>query len=126
MKKIIFNITPFLLLFAVLMINSCSKSSGGGGGTYGTNPTPTPAPTANTVTISGMKFAPASYTVKAGTTVTWVNNDGVPHTVTADDNSFDSGSIAAGEKFTHTFGTTGSFAYHCNFHSGMTATVTVN
>jgi plastocyanin len=126
MKRIIFNITSVLLLFAVLMTSSCSKGSGGGGGGYGTNPTPTPAPTANTVTISGMKFAPASYTVKAGTTVTWVNNDGVPHTVTADDNSFDSGSIAAGEKFTHTFGTAGTFAYHCNFHSGMTGTLVVN
>jgi plastocyanin len=126
MKRKAFNITASLLLFAVLMTSSCSKSNGGGGGGYGTNPTPTPTTTANTVSISGMKFAPASYTVKAGTTVTWVNNDGVPHTVTADDNSFDSGSIAVGEKFTYTFATTGTFPYHCNFHIGMTGTLVVN
>jgi plastocyanin len=125
MKKIYSSISSLVLLSALFMMISCSKSSGGGS-TYGTNPTPTPTPTANAVSISGMSFSPSAYTVKAGTTVTWTNNDGVPHTVTADDNSFDSGSLAAGEKWTYTFSTAGTYAYHCNFHSGMNAKVVVN
>ncbi len=55
--------------------------------------TPTPTPTAaattppasggNSVTIANFAFSPQSLTVKAGTKVTWTNNDSVTHTVTA-------------------------------------------
>ena len=124
--KLIYNTVLFMFLITLLTV-SCSKS-GNGGSTYGSSSGSgtTPAPAANTVNIANMSFTPGSYTVKAGTTVTWENKDGVPHTVSADDNSFDSGSIAAGAKYTHTFMTAGSFPYHCSFHPGMTATLTVN
>jgi len=114
MKTVISNILSVLLIVA-LLFTSCSKSDSSGGG-YGNNPPPAAPPATNTVNINGMSFSPSSKAVKVGTTVTWVNNDAVAHTVTADDNSFDSGSIAAGGKFTHTFSSAGTFAYHCNFH----------
>lgn len=120
------SIPLIVLVIALLFTISCSKGGSGGGGGYGSNPPPAPAPAANTINITNMSFSPGDFTVKAGTTVTWVNNDGVPHTVTADDNTFDSGSIAGGEKYTHTFGTAGTITYHCNFHGGMTGKVTVN
>jgi len=123
MKTIISNILSFVLI-VTLAFTSCSKSDPGGG--YNTNPPPASTPAANNVNINGMSFSPASKTVKVGTTITWINNDVVPHTVTADDNSFDSGSIAAGGKFTHTFAAAGTFAYHCNFHAGMNGTVVAN
>lgn len=59
-----------------------------------------------------------------GTTVTWTNDDTAAHTVTADDGSFDE-RIAAGETVTVTFDEAGTFAYHCDIHTSMTATVIV-
>ena len=79
-----------------------------------------------TVTIDNFAFSPTTLTVSAGTTVTWVNNDTAAHTVTADDGSFDSGNIAPGESFTHTFDTAGSFSYHCTYHPNMVATIVAN
>ncbi|OQP62880.1 hypothetical protein A3860_26585 [Niastella vici] len=76
--------------------------------------------------MQNMSFSVASLTVKAGTTVTWTNNDNVTHTVTADDNSFNSGDITAGHSYTKTFSVQGTFPYHCIYHSMMKATVIVN
>jgi len=64
-------------------------------------------------------------TVAAGTTVRWENRDGVPHTVTADDDTFDSGLLATNETFEVVFATAGSFSFHCNVHPSMTGTITV-
>ncbi len=58
-------------------------------------------------------------------TVTWVNNDSVPHTVTAADGSFNSGNLAAGASYSYTFTTAGTFKYSCNYHAWMTGTVIV-
>jgi len=63
--------------------------------------------------------------VSVGTTVTWVNNDTVQHTVTSDTALFDSGPIEPGAKFTYTFTQAGAFAYHCTLVKSMTATITV-
>lgn len=79
----------------------------------------------NTVSVKNMAFSPASLSVTPGTTITWVNNDGVAHTVTADDGSFDSGSIAPGNSFTHTFSSAGTVNYHCSIHPMMKGAVTV-
>jgi len=64
-------------------------------------------------------------TVAVGTTIRWENRDSVPHTVTADDGAFDSGLLATNETFEVVFDAAGSFAFHCNVHRSMTATVTV-
>lgn len=75
-------------------------------------------------------FSPRDITVQAGTTVVWVNNGQMPHTVTADDGSFDSGTLNAGATYSHTFTAAGTYSYHCSFHGssggiGMAGTVTV-
>jgi plastocyanin len=77
------------------------------------------------ISIASYAYAPATLEVSAGTTVTWTNNDSVPHTVTANDKSFDSGNMAPGATFTHTFATAGSYPYFCQYHAGMKGTVTV-
>ena len=78
------------------------------------------------VSIANFAFAPASVSVNAGDTVTWTNNDaGVPHTATADGGAFNSGTLASGASFSHTFTAAGTFAYHCNIHPSMTGTVVV-
>ena len=77
------------------------------------------------VAISGFSFSPASVTVTVGDTVTWTNSDAQAHTATANDSSWDTGTIANGASGTITFSTAGTFAYHCSIHSAMTGTVTV-
>lgn len=77
------------------------------------------------IAIEGFAFGPAELTVPAGTTVTWTNNDGAPHTVTADDGSFGSENLATGDTFSFTFDTPGTYTYHCEIHPSMTATITV-
>jgi plastocyanin len=70
-------------------------------------------------------YAPNPIVVSAGGTVTWTNNDTTGHTATANDGSWNSGAIAPGGKFSRTFASAGTFAYHCTFHPGMIGTVTV-
>lgn len=77
------------------------------------------------ISIEGFAFGPADITVPVGTTVTWTNNDGPPHTVTADDGSFESENLATGDTFSFTFDTPGTYTYHCAIHPSMTATITV-
>lgn len=72
-----------------------------------------------------MSFAAAVTTVTKGTTVTWTNNDNMMHTVTANDNSFNSGNLTTGGTYSFTFNSTGTFNYHCSIHSGMTGSVVV-
>jgi predicted lipoprotein with Yx(FWY)xxD motif/plastocyanin len=76
-------------------------------------------------TISGFAFNPGTLKIHKGTTVTWTNNDDASHTVSSDDGTFESGTIRHDGSFSFTFNDTGSFTYHCKFHSGMTATVIV-
>ena len=77
------------------------------------------------VTIDNFAFAPATLTVKAGTTVTWTNKDEEPHTVAASDGSFHSPGMGTGATFTHTFSTAGTFDYVCSIHPSMHGTVVV-
>lgn len=63
--------------------------------------------------------------MKAGATVVWINQDPVPHTVTADDGSFDSGTLATVASTSHTFNKPGTYAYHCTFHPSMHGTIVV-
>lgn len=67
------------------------------------------------------------FTIVAGTTVTWTNNDLTNHTATSDQQVFDTGVIAPGTTSAPiTFNTPGAFSYHCIFHSSfMTGTITV-
>jgi plastocyanin len=77
------------------------------------------------VDIAGFAFSPGSITVAVGDTVTWTNADAQTHTATADDGSFDTGTIAGSTSKTVTFSTAGTFAYHCKIHRSMTATIVV-
>ena len=78
-------------------------------------PTPTPRPPAPpppgsaSVNIVDFDFTPATFTGPAGTRVTWTNRGAAPHTVTANDGSFDSGLIAPGRPFARVFATPGTY-----------------
>ncbi len=86
---------------------------------------PPPNVSGPAVAIDNFNFTPATITVSAGTTVTWVNRDDVPHTVTASDKSFSSQSIDTDGQFSQKFDTPGTYSYFCAIHPFMTAKVIV-
>ncbi len=86
----------------------------------------TPAAAAEPVTIALFRFKPTEVHIAAGTTVVWTQTDAVPHTVTAVDGSFTSGSLLKGETFQYTFETPGTYPYVCDFHGSMKATIIVD
>jgi plastocyanin len=115
MKARLFYLTVLSFLLASILIVSCHKSYN----------SPGMAPTAASVSIKNMAFNPGSLSVTAGATVTWTNSDTTIHTVTADDGSFNSGSIAIGATYSKVFNTAGTFSYHCTIHPEMTGKVVV-
>ena len=78
-----------------------------------------------TVRINGMRFEPSNLTVKPGTTVTWVQDSNMPHTVTGQADELRSGTLNGGQQFSHTFDATGRFDYGCDFHPSMKGSVIV-
>jgi plastocyanin len=78
-----------------------------------------------TVKIDNFTFEPAQLTVKPGTTVTWINEDDIPHTVVATNKTFRSKALDTDDKFSFTFTTAGTYEYFCSLHPHMKATVTV-
>ncbi|MEE8338284.1 MAG: cupredoxin family copper-binding protein [Dehalococcoidia bacterium] len=110
------------------------------------SPSPTPAPTASpspspTATAAATQAAAAEpeqratniadiafearIEVAVGSTITWTNQDGVVHTVTATDRSIDSGTFPQGQTYSLTFNSSGTFAYFCTVHPFMQGTVVV-
>ncbi len=79
----------------------------------------------NTVAIQNFAFSPATVTVKAGTVITWTNQDQDAHTVTSINGPLKSPTLNNGQSFHYTFTTPGTFAYVCTIHPLMTATVMV-
>jgi plastocyanin len=77
------------------------------------------------VKIDNFSFGPATLTVSAGTTVTWINQDDIPHTVVSDDKVFKSKVLDTDEKFSFTFSKPGSYPYFCSIHPKMTGKVVV-
>jgi plastocyanin len=83
-----------------------------------------PAATA-AVHIANFTFSPATITVRPGTTVTWTNDDDIPHTVVATNGAFRSKVLDSGEHFSFTFVNAGEYHYYCSIHPHMTGTVIV-
>ena len=80
-----------------------------------------------TVTIADLAYAPADVEVAAGGSVTWTNDEDVPHTVTFDDDAVaGSEELNQGDEFSATFETAGSYSYVCAIHPDMKGTVTVS
>lgn len=106
-------VTPLALLTV-----ACGKSSGGAQSTG--------AGSGAVVTIKKLAYQPARVEIRAGQTVTWRFEDApTPHTVTAADHSFDSGTMTSGE-FNHAFDKPGTYDYNCTVHpQQMRGTVVV-
>jgi plastocyanin len=96
-------------------------------------PPATAAPTisaagGNTVFIKNFAFDPSTLTVKSGTVVTWINQDGASHAIVSDTGSpaaFSSDSLSSGASYSFTFTQPGTYTYHCSIHPSMKGTIIV-
>ncbi len=97
-------------------------------------PSPQAGASGTTVNLVGLTYSPKTITINVGDSITWMHDaTATPHSVTADDASFDSSPscpptcLGANAIFTHTFSVAGTFGYHCRVHGvlGMVGTVVV-
>jgi len=75
------------------------------------------------VSVRNLQFYPMTIEVKKGDTLEWKNDGLVPHTATS--TAFNSGTIASGQSWQHTFTQAGNFSYICTFHPQMKGVVIV-
>jgi len=130
-----FNTLFVMLVVGSLALSACGATSAPSSNYGNSNgatsapvvvpPTSAPVGAETKVKISNFAFNPSTLEVKAGTTVTWTNEDSASHTVAADDGSFTSASLNQGDSFSFTFDKAGSYSYHCGVHPSMKATITV-
>ncbi len=115
---------PFLFLLASIIAGVTSPAA-----------TPTTTPTTQaaaqtqpaTIIIDNFTFNPPALTIPVGTTITWINRDDVPHTVTSTTkpHMLNSPVLDTDGKYQFIFTTPGTFSYYCTVHPHMTATITV-
>ncbi len=120
-----------LIVVLAVVVAAC-----GGGGSSDTTAAPGSGATTTAGSASGggtevevimtnRSYDPETVTIKAGDTVTWVNEDAPQHDVVADNGEFKSDLFDKGQTFSFTFTQAGTYPYHCSVHPGMTGTVTV-
>jgi len=111
----------------VALITAAGCSSTAGPTNPGSSQEPASAPAAGTradFTIRG--YTIPALTAAAGATITVADGDDEPHTVTADDGSFDTGSFDKAAPGTLTAPKVpGTYPVHCTVHPSMHATLTV-
>jgi plastocyanin len=127
-------------VIAALAFASCgddgetgTTAPAGGGGAAATETQPSgnaPAPSgeavrAEKVEIVEFAYDPDPVTIEEGGKVIWVNRDPAPHTATADDGSFDTGTLEEGKLKSETFKQPGEYTYFCRIHPTMHGTVQV-
>ena len=113
-----------LAIACVPLLGACGADSGGD-----SNEAAVPRATEAEIVMQLVAFKPADLEVESGTTVTWTQRDTAPHTVTSGsieqgsagvtqqpDGRFDSGRLAAGETFEHTFEEPGTYPFFCSLH----------
>ncbi len=125
--------TCLLILASTLAFAACGTSgssaaptdpANAGGG--GSGPCSVVSATGDVAaSIAGNAF-PADISLSVGQTVTFKNEDAVPHTVTLDDGSCDTDTIAGGASAGLTFSEAGSYPFHCTVHPTMTGTIEVS
>jgi plastocyanin len=106
-----------------LLAVACNNGSSAANQSTSAAASPNVAAVTHTIVIRQMEFSPATLTVHPGDSIEWKNDDVVAHTATA--STFDSGSIAPGQRWRHTFTQSSSNAFHCIFHPHMKGTIII-
>jgi plastocyanin len=102
-----FLILGVILILGAVAVSGCTSQS------------------SNTITIQNSSFNPSMLTIKAGTTVTWINKANGTMDVTSDSGTFSSGNLSTGQSFNYTFSNTGTFPYHSSINPSMTGQILV-
>ncbi|MGH7549665.1 MAG: plastocyanin/azurin family copper-binding protein [Gemmatimonadota bacterium] len=128
------------LVVVTLALSACGGGGGGGDAMTGPGPDPTPEPNPPAppapppgnvleIHLEGFSFEPAEPMIPVGTTVRWVNDSNLFHTVTPEGHSEwqRQTTTQQGVVFEHTFQNAGMFPYFCEPHrtDGMTGSITV-
>jgi plastocyanin len=119
---------------SALVLAACGSTSSDNGGGSSCNPTGASSGATGTQVVKIVpdsntvgKFDPSTVSVSTGQSIEWDFTDSSsPHTVTADDGSFESCTQNAGFKFVVTFTKAGDVKYHCTLHAQMTGDVKVS
>jgi plastocyanin len=122
------TLTTLTIIAALGIGLAACGSSGDDSPTAAATPATTSAPAVSgpNVSVQDNTFKPGTIKVAVGDTITWKNDGGVAHTVTATDGAdFDSGTLEPGKSFTFTADKAGTISYVCNFHAGMQGTIEV-
>lgn len=98
------------LLFGLLIFTSCTAAK-------------TPVTQQPSISIQNNSFSPQILTIKAGTTVTWTNNDTTIHNIKS--TYFNSPDLAKGNTYMYTFNQAGTYDYSCGIHASMTGRIIV-
>jgi plastocyanin len=117
-----------LTVVTVALMAGCGGSSDDSSGSSAATSAAKPAAAggAQKVDIASFKYAPASITVKAGSSITFTNRDNAEHTATSDmAGAFDTGTLRKGATKSVRLPAPGTYAYHCDFHPFMHGTVVV-
>lgn len=115
-----------LMILSITLINAApSSASADGGATGSAVPPETSSVSAPEVKIDNFAFTPGVITVKAGTQVTWINHDDIPHTVDSTQGKFKSAAMDTDDKFQFRFDEPGEFLFFCRMHPKMTGKIIV-
>lgn len=133
-------ILPSVLVSLALALAACGSDDNnaetagrGDAGATATAPPPSGNATAPSgeavrsakVEIVDFAYDPDPTTIQAGGKVTWINRDSAPHTATADDGSFDTGTLEQGKLKSESFKQPGTYTYLCQIHPSMHGTIEV-
>ena len=80
---------------------------------------------AGAIAIDNFSFDPPVLSIPAGTGVTWINHDDIPHTVTSTNQAFGSPVLDTDDRFTYRFDQPGTYRYFCKLHPHMSGTIEV-
>src|SRR5438445_719559 len=111
----------FLVLVINLMTVACAQSA------QHATPVDNKSQTSTyVVKIDNFSFSPATLTVPVGATVTWTNNDDIPHNIVSSEQKFKSKPLDTDDKFSFTFTSVGTYQYFCGLHPKMIGKIVVD
>lgn len=108
------SLTAFGLALAVALAASVSFGAGSSA-----------SAAEDTVTIDNFTFNPPRLVVATGATVTWINQDDIPHAIASVTKSFRSKALDTDDRFSFTFTAPGVYEYFCSLHPHMKGTIVV-
>jgi len=114
-----------LLVFALASCGGDDKAGTATGDESAATTSPTSVGNAAKVEIVDFAYDPNPVTIQAGGKVIWANRDSAPHTATAEDGTFDTGTIEEGKIKSEIFKESGTYTYICEIHPTMHGTVEV-